>query len=74
MMKLKPCPFCGGEMEFHREPEGNYFIQYWMHAEQSGCVLDQMFMPFTIGAGDARPEDGYVGEYGEAWNRRVDNG
>ena len=77
--KLKPCPFCGGEMAFYCETHINKYgnkvtEQYYMHeGENSDCILDKICMPFVIGAGDANPETGYIGEYAEAWNRRADN-
>lgn len=45
--------------------------QYYMHEEKEAkCILDEICMPFVIGAGDAT--DGYIGEYPELWNRRAD--
>ena len=79
-MKLKPCPFCGRELRFFSEMEGSHRVQYWMHEYDDSlpfseqCLLDQMFIPFSIGAGDARPEEGYVGEYGLLWNKRAEGG
>lgn len=82
--KLKPCPFCGDSMVFIRNRLKNrdgkeYTEQYWMHDnEESDCILDQICMPFTIGAGDAKVDAQgnplTVGEYGELWNRRVYGG
>ena len=80
MIELRPCPFCGGKMEFCRQTRknsrGNEFTeQYWIHAETYKCVLDEICMPFIIGAGDARVDkDGNpltAGEYGDLWNKRV---
>ena len=34
-------------------------------------LLDKICMPFVIGAGDADPETGRIGEYAEEWNRRA---
>lgn len=36
------------------------------------CLLDKLMMPFVLGAGDADPEKGLIGEYAELWNRRVE--
>ncbi len=96
--KLKPCPFCGRKMVFHKDTYTNKYgkqvtKQYYMHEDydinkEESCILDEINMPFVIGAGDARPnqcqyrlscwhwrpDTGYIGEYGEKWNRRKDNG
>lgn len=81
--KLKPCPFCGRKMAFWRETYTNKLgktvcYQYYMHREDDAessesCILDEICMPFTIGAGDADPKTGYIGEYAEKWNERVYN-
>lgn len=76
-LKIKPCPFCGGEMKFYKKSYVNKFgntvtMQYYQHADmEQDCVLDEICMPFTIGAGDADEETGYIGEYAERWNKRV---
>ena len=82
--KLKPCPFCGRKMVFHREEyekhinrNGRKVVrkvveQYYMHEEKEAkCILDEICMPLVIGAGDAT--DDYIGEYPELWNRRAGN-
>lgn len=73
--ELKPCPFCGGKMIFHKDTYTNKYgkqvtEQYYMH-EKEGCILDELMMPFVIGAGDAT--NNYIGEYAEKWNRRAKN-
>lgn len=77
MEKLKPCPFCGGNLEFVRNEYTNKYgkrvvLQYWLH-DDTDCILNGVCMPFTLGAGDADIETGYVGEYAEKWNRRVND-
>lgn len=77
---LAPCPFCNRRMVFYREKNTNkygkeYISQYYMHegvdgSKKSDCVLDEMQMPFIIPAGDARPDEGYIGEYAMMWNCR----
>lgn len=75
--KLKPCPFCKGKMKFYRHTYTNKYgkevtEQYYMHEnETSDCILDDMWMPFTIGAGDADEEKGRIGEYAEKWNKQL---
>ena len=75
--ELKPCPFCGGKMKFFHETYTNKYgkqitEQYYMHEkEDSGCILDEICMPFVLGAGDADLEKGIIGEYAEKWNRRA---
>ena len=75
--ELKRCPFCGRKMVFHKEEYINKYghkvkEQYYMHEEKEArCVLDEINMPFIIGAGDAT--DDYIGEYAELWNERVEN-
>lgn len=81
--KLKPCPFCGREMQFYCEQwidkdenrrKSMYFMHedYNLHDEES-CILDDICMPFIIGAGDANPETEYIGEYATKWNSRYCN-
>lgn len=72
---LKPCPFCGGKMEFYRETYINKYgkeitEQYYMH-DETDCILNDVGMPFVLGAGDAT--ENYIGEYAEKWNRRADH-
>lgn len=81
--RLKSCPFCGRKMQFHNDmrigrddKRRNYF--YFMHADydeskEVSCILDDICMPFSIGAGDADIEKGYIGEYATKWNKRVCN-
>ncbi len=78
--KIKPCPFCGRKMVFHKEIRINKYgkqvtYQYYLHEDydiyhDESCILDEIDMPFTIGAGDANPDTGYIGKYAEDWNRR----
>lgn len=80
---LRPCPFCGRKMVFYRETHTNKYgkqvvQQYYLHEDydiyhDESCILDEIDMPFTIGAGDANPGTGYIGEYAEKWNKRWDN-
>lgn len=83
--ELKPCPFCGRKMVFHRGEYEKHIIengrkvvrkvveQYYMHEDKEAkCILDEICMPLVIGVGDAT--DDYIGEYPELWNRRADNG
>lgn len=81
--RLKSCPFCGRKMQFHNDmrigrddKRRNYF--YFMHADydeskEVSCILDDICMPFSIGAGDADIEKGYIGEYATKWNKRACN-
>lgn len=78
--KLRLCPFCGRKMVFYRETHTNKYEhqvthQYYMHEDydssnEESCILDEIDMPFTLGAGDANPDTGYIGEYGMKWNER----
>lgn len=80
---LKPCPFCGRKMQFHNDvrldrngKRRNYL--YFLHEDydinkEVSCILDDICMPFSIGAGDANVEKGYIGEYATRWNKRVCN-
>ena len=78
--KLSPCPFCGRKMVFYKETHRNKYgkqvvHQYYLHEDydiyhEESCILDEIDMPFTIGAGDANPETRYIGEYAEKWNRQ----
>lgn len=78
--KLKPCPFCGRNMIFIKEnritKSGKKVTeQYYLHEEydisKGECILDELDMPFVIGAGDADEISGYIGEYAQKWNERV---
>lgn len=80
--KLKKCPFCGRKMVFEKTAYRNKYgklitSQYYMHEDydiykEKNCILDEICMPFTIGAGDANEESGYIGEYAEKWNERAE--
>ena len=79
--KLKPCPFCGRKMQFHNDvrldrngKRRNYL--YFLHEDydinkEESCILDDICMPFSIGAGDACLESGCIGEYATRWNKRA---
>lgn len=79
--KLHRCPFCKRKMVFYRESHINkngkeIISQYYMHEEydifkEENCILDELMMPLIIGAGDADPETGYIGEYAEKWNKQL---
>lgn len=78
---LKPCPFCGRKMQFHNDVQigrdgkrRNYL--YFLHEDydinkEESCILDDICMPFSIGAGDACLESGCIGEYATRWNKRA---
>lgn len=78
--KLAKCPFCGRGFRFIREYHnyngrellGYYFLheEYDIYKEPN-CLLDEICMPFVISAGDARPEEGYIGEYATRWNEAL---
>lgn len=68
LIKVKPCPFCGCELEWHDEEHINknghtVRSKYYMHTPNE-CVLDLIDAPFVIGCGNSL-------EYTEAWNNRV---
>ena len=81
--KLKPCPFCGRKMQFHNDvrldrngKRRNYL--YFLHEDydinkEVSCILDDICMPFSIGAGDAHLELDCIGEYATRWNKRACN-
>ena len=79
--KLKPCPFCGRKMVFHKHTYTNKYgkqvtEQYYMHEDydlrtEESCLLDDINQPFTIGAGDANENFGYIGEYATKWNKQL---
>lgn len=78
--KLSPCPFCGRKMVFCKENRINKYgkqvtYQYYLHEDYDAdhekiCILDEVNAPFSLGAGDANPDTGYIGEYAEKWNKR----
>lgn len=59
MEKLKPCPFCGAELEYEKhiaiKVAGHPLLRLWAHPSGS-CIL----------AGLEVPQDDH-----EAWNRRI---
>lgn len=79
-LKIEPCPFCSREMKFHKDSFVNKYgqtvvHQYYQHEDtEQDCVLDEICMPFTIPAGDANEETGYIGWCAEKWNKRVEDG
>lgn len=78
--KLASCPFCGRKMVFYKNTCTNklgkkYIEQFFMHKKydifkEENCILDIIQQPFIIPAGDARPEEGYIGELAEKWNNQ----
>lgn len=81
--KLKPCPFCGRKMQFFKfsfkgrdgkKHRRMYFIHKDYNPYEDGyCILDELCTQFSIGAGDADIEKGYIGEYATKWNKRACN-
>lgn len=81
--KLKPCPFCGRKMQFFKfsfkgrdgkKHRRMYFIHEDYNPYEDGyCILDELCTQFSIGAGDADIEKGYIGEYATKWNKRACN-
>lgn len=81
--KLKPCPFCGRKMQFFKfsfkgrdgkKHRRMYFIHKDYNPYEDGyCILDELCTQFSIGAGDANIEKGYIGEYATKWNKRACN-
>lgn len=76
--KLKPCPFCGEGFRFFREVKeydngdrltGQYYLHDGRYNSGDYCPMIMMGMN-TLGAGDADPEAGRIGELAEMWNRR----
>lgn len=62
--KLKPCPFCGCELELR-----HYSLHSQYEHPENDCVLanaDSEYVPLWI---DCEDKKGI-----EAWNRRADNG
>ena len=59
--RLKPCPFCGRKMQLHND------VQIGRDGKRrESCILDDICMPFSIGAGA-----GCIGEYATRWNKRA---
>ena len=90
MQKLKPCPFCGGEVRLSLcDSEGNPRDDDYLQDPYSGVgyhivhnnrdIPEEKNGDCPIATAD---EDGYLGQYIyytkhaaiELWNRRVDNG
>lgn len=71
-LTLEPCPICGGGFELITKkqinPDGKIIIyKFWLHHAGDDCILNENGIttnPFTIPAGDAIEEEGYVGQFG----------
>ena len=67
-MKLKPCPFCGGEAEFCRKPiktNGG-----WCDAVYVWCPTCEARSNRVLYNAKVHQNDGEYIEAAEAWNRR----
>lgn len=68
MSELKPCPFCGGEVNIYYSSATKAF--YFIHTDKQGvsknCIL---ITPALIFGNYKSLKEAY-----EAWNRRADNG
>lgn len=65
MDELKPCPFCGGDMNMvYRSASRMYMIYH----EDGGRLCD-IIGPFKIHVSRARS----LGEAADCWNRRANN-
>ena len=63
--------FKGRDGKKHRRM---YFIHEDYNPYEDGyCILDELCTQFSIGAGDADIEKGYIGEYATKWNKRACN-
>lgn len=61
-IKLKPCPFCGGEAEFGTNPTGYRTI--WVYCSECKAESNRFESNiYSCAAEDAA----------EAWNRRTEN-
>ena len=60
MSELKPCPFCGGNLEYQS------VMNYWLHPDNE-CILARVDSEWgAIGVPN-------LPEYVNGWNRRADN-
>ncbi len=62
MEKLKPCPFCGGEVVLSYSSRGNFHFQ---HRTIGVCMFWEFVCPITPNG------PGCLAEAAEAWNRRA---
>lgn len=62
-INLKPCPFCGGQVEIEMHEDASRRCKYGIECKNYNCEIQ----PFT--AWYAVKEDCI-----DAWNRRVDDG
>lgn len=77
-LKLKPCPFCGRKMVFHKNTYTNKYgkqvtEQYYMHedydiSKEDSCILDEIDIFAT------EINVGRKIRIVEKWDRRKDNG
>ena len=58
MIKLEPCPFCGGSGEMKNAQTGK-IRQGWVGCPKCGCYINWKFDPQAAA---------------EKWNRRANNG
>jgi hypothetical protein len=61
--KLKPCPFCGGEVEFHEDDMGGAWVEHKIkhkNGQKDKCILTSVGVNFSE-------------EYEMDWNTRAAN-
>ena len=63
MEKLKPCPFCGGEVILSYSSKGSF---HFRHRAYDGCMFFE-FMSYITPNGC-----GSLAEAAEAWNKRAE--
>ena len=70
MDKLKPCPFCGGEVKMEpvsfSEYAGNYYDNEYSRIRCEPCGFDMRIYPKGLGCTQEEKE-----ELAERWNRRA---
>lgn len=74
--KLAPCPFCKKKFRFYKSSlvnKNNKWVseKYYMHSGVSDCILDELFMPFTIPAWDADISTCEIGEMARKYNEQL---
>ncbi len=57
--KLKPCPFCGGEVETIEQDDGSWAVE---------CYFDRCYITVHFGVREQRSESGII----KAWNKRTE--
>lgn len=73
--ELKPCPFCGGEVEFLTTTLGEFSSHHWIKGIQcknADCKAQTLFFRGSFNVSDmSMPREIQKANIAERWNERV---